>query len=200
MKLKEFKKSYTEQKQKQKKKENKKQISNTGWAFKIILISFSISFVLSLISELIIPNTFIAISIFLVLMFISIGIIFDAIGLAVATADEKIFHSMATKNVKGAKQAIKLITNKDKVSTFLNDVIGDICGVISGSCGLAISLKLDNILGTNQMITTIVITSIISALTIGGKAFGKTIGINNCNEIVFEFSKELSVVSKKTTK
>lgn len=196
MKLKEFKNKYTEDKKDKEKK--KKQPSNTSWALKIIIISFTISFVLSLISELIIPNTFIAVSIFLVLIFISIGIVFDAIGLAVATADEKIFHSMATKNVKGAKQAIKLITNKDKVSTFLNDVIGDICGVISGSCGLAISLKLDNILGTNQMITTIVITSIISALTIGGKAFGKTIGINKCNEIVFEFSKILSIISKKT--
>lgn len=195
MKIKEFKETYD--RQVKKKDKSKKEKTNNTWVLKITLISFSISFVLSLISELIIPNTFIAVSIFLVLMFISIGIIFDAIGLAVATADEKIFHSMATKNVKGAKQAIKLINNKDKVSSFLNDVIGDICGVVSGSCGLAISLKLDNILQTNQILTTIIVTSIISALTIGGKAFGKSIGINKCNEIVFEFSKILNIFTRQ---
>lgn len=194
MKTKKYKEKYTKEPKKQDKKKNKK--PNTKWLLTITTISFLISFCLSAISELIIPNTFIGISIFLVLIFILIGVIFDIIGLAVATADEKIFHSMATKKVKGAKKAINLINQKDKVSSFLNDVIGDICGVISGSCGLAISIKLAPIIGINKVLTTIIITSIISALTIGGKAFGKTIAINKCNEIVFEFSKLLSVFSK----
>ena len=194
MKTKKYKENYTKEPKKQDKKKNKK--PNTKWLLTITTISFLISFCLSAISELIIPNTFIGISIFLVLIFILIGVIFDIIGLAVATADEKIFHSMATKKVKGAKKAINLINQKDKVSSFLNDVIGDICGVISGSCGLAISIKLAPIIGINKVLTTIIITSIISALTIGGKAFGKTIAINKCNEIVFEFSKLLSIFSK----
>ena len=194
MKTKKYKEKYTKEPKKQDKKKNKK--PNTKWLLTITTISFLISFCLSAISELIIPNTFIGISIFLVLIFILIGVIFDIIGLAVATADEKIFHSMATKKVKGAKKAINLINQKDKVSSFLNDVIGDICGVISGSCGLAISIKLAPIIGINKVLTTIIITSIISALTIGGKAFGKTIATNKCNEIVFEFSKLLSIFSK----
>lgn len=195
MKIKEFKEKYKDEPKKQDKK--RKQKTNKKWLLTVTTISFSISFILSLISELIIPNTVITVSIFLVLIFIFIGVIFDIIGLSVATADEKIFHSMATKNVKGAKQAIKLINKKDRVSSFLNDVVGDICGVISGSCGLAISIKLASIVGTNQILTTIIITSIISALTIGGKAFGKTIAINNCNEIVFEFSKFLNIFTKR---
>ena len=195
MKIKEFKEKYKDEPKKQDKK--RKQKANRKWLLTVTTISFSISFILSLISELIIPNTVITVSIFLVLIFIFIGVIFDIIGLSVATADEKIFHSMATKNVKGAKKAIKLINKKDRVSSFLNDVVGDICGVISGSCGLAISIKLASIIGTNQILTTIIITSIISALTIGGKAFGKTIAINNCNEIVFEFSKFLNIFTKR---
>ena len=194
LKTKEYKSSLEKEPKIQDKKNKRK--GNKKWIFQITLVSFIISLGLSLISELIMPNALIAVAVFLVLIFISIGIVFDAIGLAVATADEKIFHSMATKNVKGAKKAIKLITNKEKVSSFLNDVIGDICGVISGSCGLAISLKLNSLFDTNLLLTTIIITSIISALTIGGKAFGKTIGINNCNEIVFEFSKLLNAFSK----
>lgn len=195
MKIKEFKDKYSKEPRKQDKKRKVK--TDSKWLLTVTLLSFVISFILSLVSELIIPNTFIAVSIFLVLMFIMIGVIFDAIGLSVATADDKIFHSMATKNVKGAKQAIKLINKKDKFSSFFNDVIGDICGVISGSCGLAISIKLSLLIGTNQIVTTIIITSIISALTIGGKAFGKTIALNNCNEILFEFSKLVSIFGKK---
>ena len=194
MKIKEFKDKYTKVPEKKDKKNKIK--TDKKWLLIVTIIAFSISFLLSLISELVIPNTFITVSIFLVLIFIFIGIIFDAIGLSVATADDKIFHSMATKNVSGAKQAIRLINKKDKVSTFLNDVIGDICGVVSGSCGLAISLKLDNIIGTNQILTTIVITSIISAFTIGGKAIGKSVAINKCNEIVFEFSKFINIFTK----
>lgn len=195
MKIKEFKEKYSKEPRKKDKK--KKVKADSKWLLTVTILSFVISFILSLISELIIPNTFITVSMFLVLIFIFIGVIFDIIGLSVATADDKIFHSMATKKVKGAKQAIKLINNKDKFSSFFNDVIGDICGVISGSCGLAISIKLAALISTNQIITTIIITSIISALTIGGKAFGKTIAINNSNEILFEFSKILSVFQKK---
>ena len=179
------------------KNKNDKEKIDKGWLGIVLILSFVISFIMALISELVIPNSFITVSIFLVLIFIFIGIIFDMVGLAVATADEKSFHSMATKNVKGAKTAINLINNKDKVASVLNDVVGDICGVVSGSCGLAISLKLGALFGFDKVITVIIITSIISALTIGGKAFGKSIAINNCNSIVYSFSKFINFFTKK---
>lgn len=179
-----------------KKDKTKKEKQDHGWIITVTIVSFIISFLMALISELVIPNAVISVSIFLVLVFIFIGIIFDAIGLAAQTADSKIFHSMATKKVKGAKKAIELIKNKDKVSSLLNDVIGDICGVVSGSCGLAISITIANMTNTSKVLVTIIVTSIISSLTIGGKAFGKTIAINNANEIIFEFSKILNIFSK----
>ena len=178
------------------KNEKNKQKVDKGWLTIVLVLSFSISFGMSLISELIIPNSFITISIFLVLIFILLGVIFDMIGLAVATAEEKTFHSMATNNVKGAKTAINFINNKDKVASVLNDVVGDICGVVSGACGLAISLKLSSLMGYDKVLTTVIITSIISALTIGGKAFGKSIAINNCNSIVYSFSKFITIFTK----
>lgn len=179
-----------------KKDKTKKEKRDRKWILVVTVLSFIISFIMALISELIIPNAMVSVSIFLVLVFIFLGIIFDIIGLAANTADPKIFHSMATKKVKGSKKAIELIKNKDKVSSLLNDVIGDICGVVSGSCGLAISITLASMFGTSKLLTTILITSIISSLTIGGKAFGKAIAINNANEIVFEFSKILNIFSK----
>lgn len=181
-----------------KKKNNKEDLQKVdkGWLLLVLLLSFVISFGMSLISELIIPNSFVAVSIFLVLIFIFLGIIFDMIGLAVATAEEKSFHAMATKNVKGARTAINFINNKDKVASVLNDVVGDICGVVSGSCGLAISLKLSSLMGFDKVLNTVIVTSIISALTIGGKAFGKSIAINNCNSIVYSFSKFINIFIK----
>ena len=194
MKTKKYKDEYS--KEPIKKDRTKKEKQDKGWIVTVTIVSFIISFLMALISEMVIPNAIIAVSIFLVLVFIFIGIIFDIIGLAANTADPKIFHSMATKKVRGSKKAIELIKNKDKVSSLLNDVIGDICGVVSGSCGLAISITLANMMNTSKIWTTIIVTSIISSLTIGGKAFGKTIAINNANEIIFEFSKILNIFSK----
>ena len=173
-----------------------KKEKDTKWILSITIIAFVISFIFSLVAELVIPNAFIVISIFLVFIFIFLGIIFDIIGVAISVSDQKSFHSMATKRVNGAKTAIKLTNNREKVSSFCNDVIGDICGVISGSCGLSIAIKLSSIFSFNLLITTLIITSIISAITIGGKALGKKTAIKNSNKIVYEFSKIISPFTK----
>ena len=167
-----------------------------NWIIKIILIAFAISLIFSLISELAIPNLNIYLSILLALFFIFIGVIFDMIGVAVTTADEAVFNSMASKKKKGAKTAIWLKKNADKVSTFCNDVIGDICGIISGSTGAVISINISNTFKTNQIITTIIIMSIISAITIGGKAIEKTYAINKSNKIVYKFARIISIFKK----
>lgn len=118
------------------------------------------------------------------------------IGVAVTTADEAVFNSMASKKKKGAKTAIWLKKNADKVSTFCNDVIGDICGIISGSTGAVISINISTVFNTNQIITTIIVMSSISAITIGGKALEKTYAINNSNNIVYKFSQIISIFKR----
>ena len=47
----------------------------------------------------------------------------------------RVYHAMSSKKIKGAKKAVSFKKNADKVSSFCNDVIGDICGIISGSAG-----------------------------------------------------------------
>ena len=174
-----------------------KQKGDKKWIFIITITAFVISFLLSLLSELIIPNTFLLVNILLVILFIFLGIIFDIVGVSITTADDKVFHSMASKGVKGAKKAITFIKNKEKVSSFCNDVIGDICGVISGSCGLTIAIKLSSVFNINTLWTTVCVTSLISAFTIGGKAIGKTIAVNNSNSVVFKFAKIISLFNKQ---
>ena len=65
---------------------------------------------------------------FIYLFFIFLGILFDIIGVAVTSSDDKIFHSMSARKVRGAKVAVKFHKNAEKVSSFCCDVVGDICG------------------------------------------------------------------------
>lgn len=71
------------------------------------------------------------------------------------------------------------------VSSICNDVIGDICGIVSGSLGAALTSYIVIKLNGNLLWITILITSFISALTVGGKAIGKTIAMKKSDNIVF---------------
>ena len=131
------------------KKELKKQLNkknkvnvNWGWIIKIIVIAFSISILFSFATETIIPNVNVFWGVILTLVFIFIGVLFDMVGVAVAASDESQFHSMAARKVKGAKMAVRLKKNADRVASFCNDVVGDICGIISGSTGAVIAIKI----------------------------------------------------------
>lgn len=183
------------------KKEIKKQIEKPNknkvdykWVFIIIIITFFISIVLSGLSEIIIKNVSIYIAIIILITFIGLGVIFDMIGVAVTSADEEPFHSMSSRKIKGAKQAVYLKKNADKVSSFCNDVIGDICGIISGGVGVTISLYLTKYI--DPIIATLLMTAIIASLTIGSKALGKTLAINKSNEILYRFAKFLSIIKE----
>ena len=173
------------------KKNDKK--SRTNWIIKITLITFIISLIFSGISEVLIPNLNIFFGILIVIIFILLGVIFDMIGVAItsASANESPFHAKSAKKVKGAKTAVKL-KNADKLSSFCNDVIGDICGILSGSAGITIASNIINKFNFNPLIVSLLVTSIIASLTIGGKALGKGIAIKNNTEIVYTFSKLIS--------
>ena len=191
MKKKEFKENYSKKINKKPVKEKKK--VDKKWVITISILSFFISILFSFIGEVIIPNAHIAISIILIFLFIFLGILFDMIGVAVTVADVSVFNSMATKRVKGAKIGVSLIKNASKVSSFCNDVIGDICGIISGSVGVSIAIKITNQFNINLLLITLLITGLIAALTIGGKALGKSVAINNSNIILYRFVKVISL-------
>lgn len=177
-------------------KKDKKIKINLKWFFQILLISFSISMVFSTLSEVLLSNVNIILGIIIILVFIFIGVLFDMIGVAVASADEKPFHSMSSRKVKAASLAVKLKKNADKVSTICNDVVGDICGIISGSVGAVIAISIANKFNFNLIITSLIVTSLISGLTVGGKALEKSYAINNSNEILYNFAKSIYFVYK----
>lgn len=170
---------------------------NTIWILEITLTAFVLSLVLSLFSDIVISNTTAIVSLVVLIVFILLGILFDMVGVAVTVADEKVFNSMAAKKIRGAKTALKFIKNKSKMSSFCNDVIGDICGILSGSAGVTIAIALADKLSISQVITNLIITSLIAALTIGGKALGKSFAINKSNRILYLFSKFLDIITFK---
>ena len=178
--------------QTKKKEKIKKEQVNWKWIITIVCITFIISFLLSIFANNIIPDLSLIFGILITLLFIVIGILFDIVGVSVTTAEESVFHSMNSRKVKGANVAVKFKKNADKVSSFCCDVIGDICGVISGAAGTAITAILVTKFHSSLLITGLLVTAIISSLTIGGKAIGKSFAINKSDIILYEFAKFIS--------
>ena len=178
--------------QTRRKEKVKKESVNVKWIIQIVLISFTISFGLSFVSEIAIPNLSLLFGILLTLAFVFIGILFDIIGVAVTGADEKVFHSMNSRQVRGSKIAVLFKKNAEKVSSFCCDVIGDICGIVSGASASAISIILAVDFGFEPLIVSLTVAAIVASLTIGGKAIGKSFAINKSDIILYEFAKIIS--------
>lgn len=155
------------------------------WVVTIFFVTILISGIISLVSDEVMANSGIAVAFVILLAIVLLGIIFDIIGMAVATADEKPFHSMAARKVPGAHEAIRLLRNAERVSSICNDVVGDICGVVSGSASATIAaLILANVeVGWPRGIS-LVMSALVAGLTVGGKAIGKTFAVNSCTQIV----------------
>ena len=145
---------------KQLQRNKKKELIDFKWIIKITLLAFSISFIFSALSETIIPNVNLIVGIIILIVFILLGILFDMVGVAVTAADIAPFNSMNSRKVKGANMAVLFKQNADKVSSFCNDVVGDVCGIISGSTGSIIAITLANTLNIDKFLTMLIITAL----------------------------------------
>ena len=158
---------------------------NIQWVVTIFFVTILISGTISLISDEVMAGSNVAVAFCILLAIIFLGILFDIIGMAVATADEKPFHSMAARKVPGAQEAIRLLRKAERVSSICNDVIGDICGVVSGSASATIAAQV--IAKSNfswPQIVTLILSALVAGLTVGGKAIGKSFAIGSCTSIV----------------
>lgn len=182
--------------QNRRKEKIKKENVNIRWVGLIVGIAFIISFGLSFISQSTIPKLSLFFGIIITLLFILIGVLFDIVGVAVTSADEKVFHSMNSRKVKGADVAVKFKKNAEKVSSFCCDVIGDICGIVSGASATTIAAILTIKVHTDPLLTSLIIAAITASLTIGGKAIGKSVAINKSDIILYEFAKLISYFYK----
>jgi CBS domain containing-hemolysin-like protein len=153
--------------------------------------------VFMLVSTEIVGRTGLITAFSLLAVFIIIGILFDIIGIAVMSANETPFHSMASKRERGAAESIRLIKSAEKVATLCNDVIGDVTGIISGTTAAMVTVNLMLKLNTENILFQLLILGLVTGLTIGGKSIGKVIAIRNSTAIVHRVGILISLVNFK---
>ncbi len=167
------------------------------WVVTIFFTTIVISGAISLISDEVMAGSSLPVAFLILLIIILVGIIFDIIGMAVASADEKPFHSMAARKVPGAQESIRLLRNAERVSSICNDVVGDICGVVSGSASATIAAQvISNFEFTWPQIISLLMSALAAGLTVGGKAIGKTFAVKSCTQIVHLVGKTLFTLNR----
>ena len=160
------------------------------WVVTIFFITMLVSGIITLLSDYIMSVSGIVVAFLILFAIIMLGILFDVIGMAVATADEKPFHAMAARKVPGAKECIKLLRNAERVSSICNDVVGDICGVVAGSASATVAAQLLLMVDTAwPRSIMLAMSALVAGLTVGGKAIGKTFAVNSCTTIVHTVGK-----------
>ncbi len=171
--------------------------SSVRWAITMLIWSFLISVVFNGISETALNEVHLWAAFLILGVIILINIVFDIFGISAASASEKPFHSMSSRRVHGAKEALWLVRNAEKVSSFCNDVVGDICGIVSGSTAAIISASLSFESKLISVAFPVIITGIVAGITVGGKAFGKGFAISHSRDIVFFMARIIGFFKRK---
>lgn len=173
----------------------REKMKNIRWVITIFIVTIFISGSISFISDEIMANSNMLVAFLILLSIVLIGILFDTIGVAVTSADESPFHSMAARKVPGAQEAIRLLRKAERVSSICNDVVGDICGVVSGSAAATISVQVINQFSFSwPAIVSLVMSALVAGLTVGGKAISKGFAVNSSTTIVYFVGKTIYTI------
>jgi CBS domain containing-hemolysin-like protein len=170
------------------------------WSISISLVSAALAAFLTLTSSSLLSGFSWVGGLIVLFMIVAIGVIFDMLGIAAAAGTEQPFHAMAAKKVPGAREAIGIIRRADQFSNFCNDVVGDISSMISGAAAFAVISSLIESFSSWQderWLIELVMVSALSALTVGGKALGKSFAIHHANEIIFKVGKIFHFINRR---
>ena len=161
-----------------KRKKNKKRSKYSWliWGISVFFMSFALTVVFSFITEVAVKDSAAAICVTVLLVLLVLNIGCDVL-------------AMASKKIKGAKRAVTLCRNSEKLSSIFADVIGDICGIVSGAAGTALVVHIAVAGTTGELIASIGVSAAIGAFTVGGKAIFKNFAIKFNRQIVFGFAK-----------
>ena len=172
------------------------------WPLKVTIITLVLSAFFSFSTEIVSSKSNLVVALLICILLVLISIIFDGIGVAATNCDIKPLTAMASKRIPGSRIAIRLVQNSEKVSSICCDVIGDICGVVSGACSAAIVLRIVAYsgAGSQQLLISIIASALIAAITVGGKAVEKTIAIRNSKEMVMLTARFLAFFIKENKK
>ncbi|WLR49732.1 hypothetical protein LC040_10455 [Bacillus tianshenii] len=176
--------------------------NSTKFSLGIAVITFVLAALFSIVSTFTLSGVAWGIGMIIVFVIVFVGVFFDMLGIAAAAADEVPFHAMASERVKGAKESIVIVRNADRFASFCNDVIGDIAGIVSGTASALVVLQLTVGLGHSEdsllgQTVSVVFTSVVAAVTVGGKAFGKSFAIRFSTKIIFQVGKLFYYLDEK---
>ena len=168
------------------------------WALITFCLTLSLSAAMTYVSSTMIEGATFWVALSVLVVLILLGVLFDMLGVAVTSASQAPFVAMASKKVKGAKNSLLVLKHAEKFSNFCNDVVGDICGVVSGTAGAALAALATAQFGFLPAAFWSVATSaVISAMTVSLKALGKGVAINQSKQIVEMIGKILAVFIRK---
>lgn len=167
------------------------------WTVFVVALSFTLSVMFSAVTSVLMASMSIVWAFIVLFAIIGINILFDIIGTSVMSAEEYPFHSLAARKVSGAKETIKIIRHAPQVSNLCCDVIGDIAGIISGAATALIVTELVAAFKLSGMLPSLLLTGLVGAMTIGGKALCKGIAMQNGNSIVYFIGKMISVIRRR---
>lgn len=165
------------------------------WPLIVLVLSFSLSMAFGVLSEVALNGANIAVAIVVIVVFLVIAILTDMIGVAITACDEKNYRAMASRKVRGAKEAIILQKNADRVSSIVADILGDICSILSGAAGAAVATALitQNMSDIMGVVVSSLVSAVIAALLISGKAFMKRYSLEHADQIILILGKILSI-------
>lgn len=170
---------------------------NNRWVIIITVSTVVLAAFFSFVSDTILQNLNIYFAFITLIVIIMIGVLADIIGVAAAVADERHFHAMASKKIEISYYALFITKNAAKVSSFCSDVIGDIAGIISGGAGTIIVINLIRDYGLREgFLLTVIMSSMIAGITVGGKAIGKDLAINKSNKIILSAARFLKFIHR----
>ena len=173
-----------------KQKASKKRASNwLTWGIFVLFLSFGLTVIFSFLTEIAISDSPAAICVIVLLVLLVLNISCDVLANAIISCKIEGFHAMASNKIKGAKRAVSLCVNASKLSSIFADVIGDICGIVSGAAGTALVVHIAVHGEWTELIASILVSAIIGALTVGGKAIFKHFAIKFNKQIVFGFAR-----------
>ena len=187
-----------DKKGKKKKQRNKIIPSWLSWGLSVLFLSFALTVVFSFLTEISIKGSpvYVCVIVLIVLLVLNIGC--DMLANAIITCNPEVFHAMASNKIKGAKRAVSFCKNAAKLGSIFADIIGDICGIVSGAAGSVLVVYIAvNGGNTLELIASIGVSAVIAALTVGGKAISKHFAIKFNKQIVFGFAKFTTFFKKE---
>lgn len=163
------------------------------WAFRMFFIAICMSLFFGFISQTMLSRMGVIVASIGIALFIFISVVFDMLGIAVASADIETFRLWEREKKAGAEIGVKLCENSEKVCSFCADVVGDICSTLCGAGGACIVVALTTNITNPSMIMLISISTsaVIAGITIFFKAIMKEQALKNSNKIILKLGRFL---------